>query len=399
MRVHFEYAVSDHLGSTTGTPNVGIYLNNSPVPGSFANGLGGTGCFSWDGVIGCDQLLNPTNVLHFYIENVLVPAAAIMYSATLRVYSCAQPEQVSFCSGPDVLMRTGPATLPLQSTLFSVANGDFNCTTAAVLVTNPPGAWCPTLPPCASWLGSGANGSPAQSALFCQQFTINNCTGSIGRADLVLQYAVDDHLGDFVGGGPNIEGIYINGSPIPNTHTTAGGPGICRTMKRNVGPWLRQGVNTFALYCRDTAGSRSGAMWAATITIKPCDKKHLGLGCAFTDLDISASPFQLGGTGTFEFGPLPPMLPIGILVLSLTELNPPLDLTVLGAPSCFLHIAPSVMITAFANAAGNASYSLAIPNDPALLGSEVFGQGAVFDPTANPLGLVLTPAVRAEIED
>ncbi|MGE3171184.1 MAG: hypothetical protein AB7O97_01075 [Planctomycetota bacterium] len=45
---------------------------------------------------------------------------------------------------------------------------------------------------------------------------------------------------------------------------------------------------------------------------------------------------------------------------------------------------------AAADFAGHGAFAVAVPADPALLGAEVFAQGATVEPGANPAGVVVT---------
>ena len=48
-----------------------------------------------------------------------------------------------------------------------------------------------------------------------------------------------------------------------------------------------------------------------------------------------------------------------------------------------------------ANPSGTATWSIAVPAQPALLGGTLFAQGFVVDPTAYPLGVVASNAREA----
>jgi hypothetical protein len=408
--VHFEFAVRDWLGSgPSGVPNVGIWLNGNPVKGSVQNGAGGTQCFEFDGVIpGCDLMVGK-NTVHFWAEDFQTLDPAIMYSAKLRVFSCAPPERIFFCSDESVRMRPqGDYSAPLPGSgsggVF-VWPGDFACPNAVALITNRPPPWCPTpVParfPCeANWIGADADGSPG-SMLFCQTFNVANPRkGCIGRAWLQLYFAVDDRLGDG-GAGPNVAGIYINGQPVPNTSVAGAGGSLCLELKREIGSLLCPGPNTFSFYCRDTLANESGAIWAGVITIERCDPYSFGFdvgrGCPYTDLSLDVTPFQLGGIGTFELGPIQPSS-IGFLLFGFARQPVPIPLSVIGMHDCFLLVDAARSLTGMANASSTAPFSLPIPNHPNLLGVEVFGQGVAFAPGANYLGLLMSNGLGVVIE-
>lgn len=123
----------------------------------------------------------------------------------------------------------------------------------------------------------------------------------------------------------------------------------------------------------------------------------IGTGCAGTaGVPQLLSPIlpQIGISSTLQLANLP--LNVGVFVLSLAPMNPPLDLTFLGAPTCTLYQQLDVLATAFGTG-GTATYSLAIPNSPALVGTQLFSQGVSLDPAANALGLTTSNGLVATI--
>lgn len=401
LRFDARGAVYRFLGDADGNPNVGVWINNHPILGSVADGNWGTACLSGSAVVGGCHLNTGTNYLFVYVRDEISPIApmtALIYNLNLTVTSCATPEQVHFASGPGVMQRSGPPASPLQGTTF-VNPTDFACGAPAAVVPAFPG-WCPSISGSpAAWVSNNASRGPA-SILFCQTFQVNTCTGSIGKAILNLRYAVDDHLGDGVSGGPNIAGIYINGQPVYASGTTAGAAGICRAMTRNITSLVHGGANTFSLYCRDTQAVVSGAMWDAVIDIDPCPRRGVVIGRGCFDrhalLDVR-DDFVLGGTGSFEV--TPGNLAVPGVVLGLGFFNiPPIDLTMFGAPGCSLDI--GIADTLFAPVMGpSVTFPLTIPNDPSLAGVSLYAQGFVLDPPVNPLGIDVTEALRITIEN
>jgi hypothetical protein len=69
----------------------------------------------------------------------------------------------------------------------------------------------------------------------------------------------------------------------------------------------------------------------------------------------------------------------------------PFDLGTLGMPGCSLLVRPdaSCIVTA---TAGQATLSMPLPNQPALIGLQFFGQGLALDPATNALGAVVSDA-------
>jgi choice-of-anchor B domain-containing protein len=76
----------------------------------------------------------------------------------------------------------------------------------------------------------------------------------------------------------------------------------------------------------------------------------------------------------------------------------PLPVALPGAPGCSVYAAPQVLDLYITNAAGTAGASFSIPGSPGLVGLEVFHQWAVWDPTINSLGIVMSEAGRATID-
>ncbi|MCB9892141.1 MAG: hypothetical protein H6833_10875 [Planctomycetes bacterium] len=75
----------------------------------------------------------------------------------------------------------------------------------------------------------------------------------------------------------------------------------------------------------------------------------------------------------------------------------PIDLTSSGATGCSVLCSWDIPIPVPTDAYGFAALTLPTPNDPNLLWLELFQQWAVFDPTANALGLTTTQAARGVI--
>ena len=121
-----------------------------------------------------------------------------------------------------------------------------------------------------------------------------------------------------------------------------------------------------------------------------------GAGCIGTNgvpsNTASAAP-QIGTTFAISFGNLP--APELALVLfgfnnTMSGLGPlPLNLSVIGAPGCFVRVSPD--ITAFQSGAfGSTHYSLIVPNTYGLVGLSIFTQALVLDPPINALGACIS---------
>jgi hypothetical protein len=77
----------------------------------------------------------------------------------------------------------------------------------------------------------------------------------------------------------------------------------------------------------------------------------------------------------------------------------PLGLAAFGMPGCTLYTSVEIA-TLVAGSGGRAEQTLAIPNDPLLVGARFYHQALVLDPAAgNPLGAVMSDAATAVVGD
>jgi hypothetical protein len=74
-----------------------------------------------------------------------------------------------------------------------------------------------------------------------------------------------------------------------------------------------------------------------------------------------------------------------------------LDLTPIGAPGCMAHVAPFWSSVFPTSGIGVASFPVAIPSQPSLIGFSFDAQWAVLDVAANALGLITSTAVRSTV--
>ncbi|GAB4139778.1 MAG: hypothetical protein Fur0037_06130 [Planctomycetota bacterium] len=103
-------------------------------------------------------------------------------------------------------------------------------------------------------------------------------------------------------------------------------------------------------------------------------------------LSASGRPW-MGSTMQLVTSAIPAGSMLGANYLSLLRYDPPIDLSLLGAPGCFQRVgisAPSI----FLPPGVAALVPLTIPNEPSLSGVLVESQSAVLSPGANPLGLL-----------
>ncbi|MGA1608234.1 MAG: hypothetical protein ACO4CT_14710, partial [Planctomycetota bacterium] len=74
----------------------------------------------------------------------------------------------------------------------------------------------------------------------------------------------------------------------------------------------------------------------------------------------------------------------------------PLDLSILGAPGCFVLNNLEATVSVAADATGTARLTYPVPNSIVLRGREAFHQGIVFDPYANLLGVTTTSGIGVQ---
>lgn len=119
----------------------------------------------------------------------------------------------------------------------------------------------------------------------------------------------------------------------------------------------------------------------------------IGSGCLGSNgvpaLDAAAAP-RLGQNYVQDLTNLHPAIGLGLLVLSLTEIAPtPLD--AIGMTGCYAYVTPDVLVSLTA-VGSSASFSLAIPSTPSLVGTQLMSQGISVDPV-NPAWLVTSNAL------
>jgi hypothetical protein len=77
---------------------------------------------------------------------------------------------------------------------------------------------------------------------------------------------------------------------------------------------------------------------------------------------------------------------------------PILPLELMGAPGCFLRADPSFQLCLFANAIGEASIPVALPNLAATQQLTFFAQFAAYSPGANSLDFLVSGAVALKMQ-
>ncbi len=85
---------------------------------------------------------------------------------------------------------------------------------------------------------------------------------------------------------------------------------------------------------------------------------------------------------------------MALLGTSNTAVGPfflPFDLTAIGMSGCTLYTSLDLTVP-MVNQGGSATWTLPVPNVPALAGAKFYDQAVVFDPLANPAGLITSNA-------
>jgi len=215
-----------------------------------------------------------------YRHRLLLRAALVLGVGALALANVAPAsaaELVTLRSGngpigmPDtqINMLVGTGGTPLSAAPFTAADFGAACGGHPAIVINPHPAWLQSLPcdPLAKWIGTDPAGTPA-SALYCQPFTVQTCC--IGAAYLNFCWSGDDALGDGIYGGPNLDGVYINGVPVSPSINTGSYAMPTQVGPINVASLLQCGTNYLQIYNRDAAYVISGIIYTATIDITDC---------------------------------------------------------------------------------------------------------------------------------
>lgn len=195
--------------------------------------------------------------------------------ATLALPAAA--ELVSLRSGnatignadPQISALVGLGATPLSASLFTAADFAAACGPRSAVVIAPHPAWLQQLAcdPQAQWIGTDAIASPA-SALYCQPFDVQTCC--IESAVMTFCWAGDDALGDGIYGGPNLDGVYINGTAVTPSINTGSYATQTTAGPIDVTALVHCGSNQLQVYNRDAAILVSGVIYSVTIDITEC---------------------------------------------------------------------------------------------------------------------------------
>tara|TARA_R110002096_G_scaffold100339_14_gene222447 strand:- start:3731 stop:5230 length:1500 start_codon:yes stop_codon:yes gene_type:complete len=122
------------------------------------------------------------------------------------------------------------------------------------------------------------------------------------------------------------------------------------------------------------------------------------LGADLFDLKHDASDRPVIGTSiSLETSNVPATAPIGLQLLGFVQINPGLDLAVIGMPNCRAYVQFLVSL-AITPSGSTAAFPLTIPNNPALAGQQLFAQSAMLVPGVNAFGAVSSNGVDLRLD-
>ncbi len=170
---------------------------------------------------------------------------------------------------PQINMLVGAGATALSASPFTPADFAAACGGRSALVITPHPAWLQQLPcdPLAKWIGTDPVGTPA-SALYCQNFTVQTCCIQVAKMNFC--WSGDDALGDGIYGGPNLDGVYINGVAVTPSINTGSYAAETQAGGVDITALLQCGNNQLQIYNRDAALVVSGVIYSATIDIVGC---------------------------------------------------------------------------------------------------------------------------------
>jgi len=151
----------------------------------------------------------------------------------------------------------------------------------------------------------------------------------------------------------------------------------------------------------EDAYDRAALIWDGAAP-QGADYYTTGAGCvgsAGIAVGLSGVPSArpvLGSTLVVDVTGIPPVNQLCPLFVSTMETAPAIDLTSIGMPGCTLSVQPMEMFL-LPQSSGNAQWSIAIPNLPALTGLALWHQAVVFDTAANAAGLITSEVGVATI--
>lgn len=149
------------------------------------------------------------------------------------------------------------------------------------------------------------------------------------------------------------------------------------------------------------AYSRAEQFWAGAV-LPSAEYVTSGVGCPGSNgtsvalREVPSARPVIGSTLKVEVVDLPASVPICLMLAGTAPIVPALDLTSFGMPGCTLGLQSIATETLLATA-GEAEWSLAIPNNPAWLGQSIYHQAVSVDLAANALGLTTSDLGEARV--
>lgn len=175
-----------------------------------------------------------------------------------------------------------PSGVAVSGSAFTAADFASTASGAAARVVNPQGAWmggvvAPLSDPLARWINYAESGGygPSGSVLYAVPFWIN--TASITSAILTMEGGVDDVLGDWYSGGPNPDGLYVNGF-LTGYQYQGFNFAYATTHTQSITAMVSPGLNYLYFYQRDIGYGAGGIIFSATITVVPGPQTAAVLG-------------------------------------------------------------------------------------------------------------------------
>lgn len=206
-----------------------------------------------------------------------IAASLTLFVFAIGLSGVASAELVSLRSGnapvggpdPQINMLVGSGGTALSAAPFGPADFAAACSGGSAIVINPHPAWLQQLPcdPLAQWIGTDPFGTPA-SALYCQAFDVQTCC--IQKALMTFCWSGDDAIGDGIYGGPNLDGVYLNGVAVTPSINTGSYAAETVAGPTDVAALIHCGTNYLQVYNRDAAFVISGIIYSMTIDISGC---------------------------------------------------------------------------------------------------------------------------------
>lgn len=216
---------------------------------------------------------------------VALAAAALLISAgtaSANEFVTVRSGQVGGLPGTvgqsDDIVRRNPTTVPgapLSASAFTAADFAGAVSGPAAVVINPvPFAWTPGISDTsARWINyqadlqvasdgsvSGSGFGLPGSVLYAVPFTVT--TPGATQATLSLEYAVDDCLGDFIFGGANTSGLFVNGVNLNYSNYGFNAPYLFTATVP-----VSTGLNYLYFYQRDVNFGAAGIIFSATFEV------------------------------------------------------------------------------------------------------------------------------------